>query len=197
MRDVLSVVADNISTTTTNTARIIVTPNAKRPGLYDACLDDGGVLIIASRQPFLDAARRLLDLGYDPTIVLVMEHGCLTAQIGAAAKLRVKEDRRGPRFVDWEPISRRVGALVSAKAKRVDWVAPDDANEPSLRPGAASATQFPPLAPRSSRPVRRQTDRITAERQRRYSERRRKGDTVTHRGAEGGVTSKIKKDARR
>jgi hypothetical protein len=110
MRDVISVVADNISTTTTNTARIIVTPNAKRPGLYDACLDYGGVLIIASRQPFLDAARRLLDLGYDPTIVLVMEHGCLTAQIGAAAKLRVKEDRRGPRFVDWEPIS-------SAKAK--------------------------------------------------------------------------------
>jgi hypothetical protein len=100
MRDVISVVADNISTTTTNTARIIVTPNAKRPGLYDACLDYGGVLIIASRQPFLDAARRPLDLGYDPTIVLVMEHGCLTAQMGAAAKLRVKEDRRGPRFVD-------------------------------------------------------------------------------------------------
>jgi hypothetical protein len=118
---------------------------------------------------------------------------CLTAPIGAAAKLRVKEDRRGPRFVSWEPISRQVEALARAKAKRVPGIAPRDANEPSPRPGAAVATQFPPIAPKSVRPVKRRTDRTTAER-RRYRERRR-NETVTHRSAEGGITSNIKNDA--
>ena len=41
----------------------------------------------------------------------------LTAQIGAAAKLRVKEDRKGPRFVPWEPFPRRVEALGAQKQK--------------------------------------------------------------------------------
>src|SRR5262245_20092394 len=106
-----SVAADKMSTTPTKTARIIVTPNAGprgRRGYFDASLGDGRVIARASRQPFVDAARRLLDLGYDPASVL--STGGLTAQIGVAAKLRVKEDRNGPRFVPWEPISRRVEA---------------------------------------------------------------------------------------
>ena len=68
---------------------IIVTPTA-RPGLYDACLDGDYILRRPSKQPFLDTARRLLNLGHDPMTVLVMRHAgsdtdCLTAQIGAAA----------------------------------------------------------------------------------------------------------------
>jgi hypothetical protein len=126
---------------------IVVEPVGR--GRFSARLADGGRAIVRlSRQPFLDAARRLFDLGYDPTTLLVMRHlgsdtDCLTAQIGAAAKLRVKEDRRGPRFVQWEPISRRVEALVSAKAKRVTRAARDHANEPSARPGATVAIRFP------------------------------------------------------
>jgi hypothetical protein len=46
---------------------IIVTPTARRPGRFDARLGDGRVLVIASKQPFVDAARRLIDFGYDPT----------------------------------------------------------------------------------------------------------------------------------
>jgi hypothetical protein len=125
-------------------AMITVTPTAGprgRRGYFDASLTDGSVVIRASRQPFLDAARQLLDLGYDPAGVL--SDGGLTAQIGAAAKLRVKEDRNGPRFLAWEPISRRVKALASAKAKRAARVTTAKANEPSLRPGAAAATEFP------------------------------------------------------
>ena len=126
---------------------VIVTPTARRPGHYDARLGDGRVLVTASKQPFVDAARRLIDLGYEPTTVLVMRHAgsdtdCLTAQIGAAAKLRVKEDRGRLRFVGWEPISRRVKALARAKAKRVATVVPAHANEPSARPGATVATEF-------------------------------------------------------
>jgi hypothetical protein len=110
-----------------NTVMITVTPTAGRRGrrgYFDARLGGGRLLVRASRQPFLDAARHLLDLGYDPANVLVMRHAgsdtdCLTARIGAAAKLRVKEPDRGRlRFVGWEPISRRVKALVLEKAKR-------------------------------------------------------------------------------
>jgi hypothetical protein len=92
--------------------------------------------------------------------VLVMRHAgsdidSLTAQIGAAARLRVKEDRNGPRFVPHEPISRRVKALASAKAKRVARVATAEANEPRPRPGAVVATQFPSAqVPKPSRPKR-------------------------------------------
>jgi hypothetical protein len=131
----------------TNVVMIAVTPTAGlrgRRGYFDASLADGRVIVRASRQPFLDAARRLLDLGHDPADLLI--DGGLTAQIGAAAKLTVREDRNGPRCVPWEPISRRVKALASAKAKRAARIATAEANEPSLRPGArvrASAKSLP------------------------------------------------------
>jgi hypothetical protein len=133
------------------TMMIIVTPTAGpcgRRGYFDATMADGRALVRASRQPFLDAARQLLGLGYDPGTVLVMRHAgsdtdCLTAQIGAAAKLSVKEDRNRPRFVPYEPISCRVEAFASAKAKRIAKLATAETNEPSVRPGAVVAPQFP------------------------------------------------------
>src|SRR5262245_24904697 len=126
---------------------ILVEPVGR--GRFSARLADSGrVIVRSSRQPFLDAARRLLDLGYHPTAVLVMRHAgsetdSVTAQIGVTAKLRVKEDRRGPRFVQWEPIPRRVEAPASAKANRVAGAAPDQTNELGAGPGAATATEFP------------------------------------------------------
>src|SRR5262249_8464752 len=125
-------------------------------GQFSARLANGGRIIVrSSRRPFLDAARRLLDLGYDPTAVLVMRHAgsdadSLTAQIGMAAKLRVKEDRRGLRIVQWEPIPRRVKAPASAKANRVTRAAPDQTNKPSVGPGAAAATKFPSVPKRAA-----------------------------------------------
>src|SRR5450759_1501882 len=89
---------------------------------FSARLADGGrVIVRSSRQPFLDSARRLLDLGYDPTALLVLRHAgsetdCLTAKIGAAAKLTVKEDRGWPRFVPWDALPRRVKVLARQTA---------------------------------------------------------------------------------
>jgi hypothetical protein len=142
---------------------ITVTPTAKRSGCYEARLCDGFVLVTASKQPFVDAARRILDLGHDPTTVLVMRHAesdtdCLTAQIGVAAKLRVKEDRNGPRFVPYEPISRRVEVLAREKAKRVANVVPTHANEHSARPGAEIGTNFPSVPVLT--PSRRKAPRV-------------------------------------
>ena len=71
---------------------------------------------------------------------------CLTAQIGVAAKLRVKEGRNGPRFALWEPFPRRVGAWVREKAEGIGGSAPDQSDEPSAPSGAtvrASAKSLP------------------------------------------------------
>jgi hypothetical protein len=142
------------ATTCKTQLTITVTPTAKRSGRYDARLGDGRVLVTASKQPFVDAARRLIELGYEPTTVLVMRHAgsdndCLTAQIGAAA------DRGRLQFVGWEPITRRVEALASAKAKKAAGASSDRADEPSPRPGAPAATQFPSVpVPKPSRPKR-------------------------------------------
>ena len=80
---------------------IIVTPTARRPGRYDARLGDGRVLVTASKQPFVDAARRLIDLGYDPDhragrAACWVRHRLPDGPAGEAAKLAVKEDRGRP-----------------------------------------------------------------------------------------------------
>ena len=56
----------------------------------------------------MDSARRLLDLGHDPSAKLVMRHAgsdvdSLRATVDAAAKLTVKEDDSVPRFRRWKP----------------------------------------------------------------------------------------------
>ena len=56
------------------TVTITVTPTARRPGYYDARLQDGCVIIQASKQPFLDATRALLNRGADPSIISEMWH---------------------------------------------------------------------------------------------------------------------------
>lgn len=72
------------------------------PGHFAAKLaSTGDVLIVSSRMPFLDAARRLLELGHAADTVLVMQHGeaeSLRATIGNAAALTVKETENGPAF---------------------------------------------------------------------------------------------------
>jgi hypothetical protein len=98
------------SAVTAKVVTIIVAPTARRPGRYEARLDDGTVLVTASRQPFLDVARKLIDLGRDPAAVLTMrwrgsEIDCLIAPIGVAAKLTVDE-HNGTRFAKWKALPR-------------------------------------------------------------------------------------------
>jgi hypothetical protein len=78
-----------------------------RGQLFDGKVD-GQVVVERSTQPFLDGARRLIKLGYDPKVTLVMRHAgsdvdALRATIGAAARLTVNEGEDAPRFVRWEP----------------------------------------------------------------------------------------------
>src|SRR5262245_46358965 len=53
---------------------IIAAPTS-RPGIFAARLEGADRDLVAStRQPLLDGARRLLELGYDPSLALVMRH---------------------------------------------------------------------------------------------------------------------------
>ena len=77
-----------------------------RCGLFSGALTTGEIIVRRSRTPFLDAARSLLNRGYEPTTILHMINNgipSLRSPIGQAAKLRVKEDRKGACFAPWEP----------------------------------------------------------------------------------------------
>jgi hypothetical protein len=183
-----------MSAATTKTLTMIVTPTAGRPGRYDARLSDGSVVGDPSKQPFVDMARRLFALGYDPTTVLVMRHAgsdidALTGRIGAAAKLRVKEGKGRPRFVAWDP-PRRVEALASARAERVTRVADPPTSEPHVRPGAEARTFSASAGKVPTAPFKQQTVGAVSDRQR--HQRERKGNAVTNRNP---GTSKIKNEA--
>jgi hypothetical protein len=86
-------------------ALVIVVSSTKSAGHFQAKLQHTDeVLVKNSRQPFLDAARVLVEKGYDPNVLLVMKHLgseiiALRAPLGKAAKLTVEEGPHGPRFV--------------------------------------------------------------------------------------------------
>jgi len=89
-------------------AEIIIAPagGQKQADVFRAF--QGEIVLAVSRTPFLDSARKLLELGHDPEEILVMRHQgsetvCLRARIGVAAKLIVNQD--GPRFARWRDIT--------------------------------------------------------------------------------------------
>jgi hypothetical protein len=73
------------------------------PGNFAARLLGDDCILAQSRTPFCDAARKLLDLGFDPAAMLVMTRAgsatvCLRAPLGVAANLTVEESAHGPVF---------------------------------------------------------------------------------------------------
>jgi hypothetical protein len=95
-------------------AIIIVVEPADRHDRWRAQLADDEVIVLASRQPFVDSARRLLERGHDPATVLLMRHkdsgvDSLRGQIGIAAGLTICErddGRTPPTFKRWRPFPR-------------------------------------------------------------------------------------------
>jgi hypothetical protein len=86
-------------------------PMVERPGRYAGVLPDGRVLV-QSRQPLLDGARKLLAEGVPPETVLETRHkgSAIIAQrttVGEAAKWTVHEsDKGGLRRVPWSPFEK-------------------------------------------------------------------------------------------
>jgi hypothetical protein len=111
--------------------------------LFDGQLqDEKRILLQRTHQPLLDACRVLLGEGADPKMRVVMRHAgsradTLITSVGAAAKLRVKEDDGLPRFRPWVPFPTRPdGASVRFKGlPAVDLANPNE-NAPVTSPGA-------------------------------------------------------------
>jgi len=111
------------------------------------------------RAPVLDLCRALVAAGHDPRRSLHAYREDVLAlkvrSIGEGAKLIVKEDRAGPRFVPWEPFPRRVQARARQKPGGIG-SAPDQTDEPSVLPGAAVGTSAKSLPNSHSGTGRRQ-----------------------------------------
>jgi hypothetical protein len=89
-----------------DTIKLIVNPLEGSPGIFEAKVDDK--LIVKSRQPFLDSARKLVELGYslESTLAIYRKGSdvlALKLKLGAAAKLTVNES--GPKFRKFKPFS--------------------------------------------------------------------------------------------
>lgn len=87
---------------------IVVQEKSGRAGVFEGRikLDGKRALTCTSRSPLLDGARGLLADGRDPAATLVMRHSgsatdAMTAPIGLAATLTVKETMNGPRLACW------------------------------------------------------------------------------------------------
>lgn len=79
---------------------------------FDAIMPDGRILV-RSRQPLFDGARKLAALGYDPDILIEARYRhspivAMRSTIGEAAKWTIKErDSGGLRKERWQPFMGR------------------------------------------------------------------------------------------
>jgi hypothetical protein len=119
-----------------------------RPGQSSASLPDGTVLVQASRQPILESARVLLNLGYPPEVWLEgwrpgAAEFALRARLGIAAGLTVDETRTV--FAQWKafpssavasPVRYSEGAATSPRAEPSETIGGatvDDPDTPDKR----------------------------------------------------------------
>lgn len=100
---------------------IIVTPDARR-GRCRAYVEAEQKPLCVSRQPFLDAARKLLARGHDRRTMLVMrwqgaKDWALRGPLGVAAGLTIDE-HNGTVFARCKPLSRSAGSSRISKSGR-------------------------------------------------------------------------------
>jgi hypothetical protein len=117
---------------------IIMLKAGRRPGQSSASLPDGTVLVQASRQPFLEAARVLLNLGYPPELWLEgwrpgAAEFALRARLGIAAGLTVDETRTV--FAQWKAFP---SSAVASPVRYSEGAATSPLAEPSETIGGAT-----------------------------------------------------------
>lgn len=129
---------------------VVLKPADRRGGFHAEF--NGERIVAASQNPGCDAARTLHGRGHSDHSVLVLrhygaDHVAMHGPVGVWRKLRVREERGTPRFVEWQPLPRRVKALMRQKARPAAR-APDQITEPSPRPGAAAPVPWSTAARR-------------------------------------------------
>ena len=146
----------------------IILERLNRHGRSSASLPDGTVLVVSSRQPFLDAARVLIGAGYEPDSWLEgwrpgATAFALRARLGIAAGLTVDETKTV--FAKWKPFSS------SAVASSIDHseipattlaAAPSALLQPQLEQQSKQTSEPEPGARPASSVADKCTDRIPA-----------------------------------
>lgn len=135
---------------------------ADRHGRFSAHLGQME-LVTASRQPFCDAARVLYKLAYHDTWIIVARHDgasheLMRGPIGSIRRLTVREDKNGPRFVDWQPFDlRRVEPRYCNPPH--DWAGDLHDRTSDMKPNVTHRSRTPKSGSASSvlRPPKRQS----------------------------------------
>lgn len=145
---------------------LVITLEGRGCDKFDV-LFNGKRVIRASSQPICAAARALHDLGYPDELLLVARHhganhDAIGGPLGEWRRLRVCEDRGGPRFARWEPLPRRVGAKQGRRPPRRRSARPRRIPRRPLRmrPASSGATRL--RAATSRRPASRPNERRRA-----------------------------------
>jgi hypothetical protein len=120
--------------TTPSTLEITIAPIDRR-GSFSATLGTSS-LVKRSRQPTCDAARVLHRRGYPDDTLLISknlgsDYESLRGALGEWRRLRVREDRDGPRFAKYEPFATaRVGEKVAKPNKTLERYSKVDLSRP-------------------------------------------------------------------
>jgi hypothetical protein len=124
---------------------LVITVESDGHGRFRTTVN-GSPVIKWSRTPFFDAARVLIAEGCDPAATLIMRHAgpatdALVAEISAAARLMIREDRVAPEFVPYYQMTRRLdaGPPRVAQNDKPAVLTPPDAIDDPRRPHDASA----------------------------------------------------------
>jgi hypothetical protein len=100
-----------------SSVELLIHLEARGQGRFDALFANSRI-VTSSTQPICEAARALHDLGYLDELLLVVWHRgandeAIRGPLGVWRRLRVRDDRGGPRFAKWEPFpSRPVAAKI-------------------------------------------------------------------------------------
>jgi hypothetical protein len=142
---------------------ITVSPTGS-PGRFRAVLAGTGELQVgSSRQPFMDAARVLIENGRDPGAVLVMKHAgtdavALWARLGTAAQLTVEEGDRIPRFRRWKALLDAAGTPWSGFCEESNREAREAPSASTAAPSHNAGTSGHGAAERAGEPASADAD---------------------------------------
>jgi len=135
--------------TSGDSVELVIDLEARGQGRFDVFFANSRI-VTASTQPICDAARVLHRLGYPDELLLVVwhrgaNHEAIRGPLGVWRRLRVREDRGGPRFARWQPFPSRPVAVIKGRPRgKATGHRSGKKNAPTAAPGAGKGHSPPP-----------------------------------------------------
>jgi hypothetical protein len=138
-----------------DSVELLIYLEARGQGRFDAFFANSRIAT-SSTQSICEAARALHNLGYPDELKLVIwhrgaNHEAIRGPLGVWRRLRVREDRGGPRFARWQPFPTRPVAVTRGppRGKAIGHRA-GEKDAPTAAPGAAKRHSPPPVGQNSA-----------------------------------------------